>query len=97
MNAALLPLVAALFAIIVLVILVTFCRVHPFLSLLIVSIALGLAYRLPPAEVMKQFEKGFGETVAGAGYPLGGCRFPFSVFGFQFSVFGSALAGGWQT
>jgi hypothetical protein len=64
MNAALLPLVAALIAIILLVILVTFCRVHPFLSLLIVSIALGLACQLPPADVMKQFEKGFGETLS---------------------------------
>jgi GntP family gluconate:H+ symporter len=71
MNAALLPLVAALIAIIVLVILVTFCRVHPFLSLLIVSISLGLACQLPPAEVMKQFEKGFGETLSFVGIVIG--------------------------
>lgn len=71
MNAALLPLVAALIAIIVLVILVTFCRVHPFLSLLIVSISLGLACQLSPAEVMKQFEKGFGETLSFVGIVIG--------------------------
>jgi GntP family gluconate:H+ symporter len=71
MNAALLPLVAALIAIILLVILVTFCRVHPFLSLLIVSISLGLACQLPPADVMKQFEKGFGETVSFVGIVIG--------------------------
>jgi GntP family gluconate:H+ symporter len=71
MNAGLLPLVTALIAIIVLVILVTFCRVHPFLSLLIVSISLGLACQLPPAEVMKQFEKGFGETLSFVGIVIG--------------------------
>jgi GntP family permease len=71
MNATFLPLVAALIAIIVLVILVTFCRVHPFLSLLIVSISLGLACQLPPAEVMKQFEKGFGETLSFVGIVIG--------------------------
>jgi GntP family gluconate:H+ symporter len=71
MNAALLPLVAALIAIILLVILVTFCRVHPFLSLLIVSISLGLACQLPPADVMKQFEKGFGETLSFVGIVIG--------------------------
>jgi gluconate:H+ symporter, GntP family len=71
MNAALLPLVAALIAIILLVILVTFCRVHPFLSLLIVSISLGLSCQLPPADVMKQFEKGFGETLSFVGIVIG--------------------------
>jgi GntP family gluconate:H+ symporter len=71
MNAGILLLLAASIAVIVLVVLVTFCRVHPFLALLIVSISLGLACQLPPAEVIKQFEKGFGETLSFVGIVIG--------------------------
>lgn len=49
--------------IILLVILITWVKVHPFLAFLIVSIAGGLALGIPASTVVKSVEKGIGDMI----------------------------------
>jgi gluconate:H+ symporter, GntP family len=62
---------AVVVAIIGLILLVTRFRLHPFVTLIVVSIFLGLACGLPPVEVIKHFEKGFGDVLSFVGIVIG--------------------------
>ncbi|MDX3190664.1 gluconate:H+ symporter [Streptomyces sp. MN03-5084-2B] len=59
--------VAAVVAIAVIVVLITKVKLHPFLSLTIGSLALGLIAGLPIGKVIETFSKGVGSTVASVG------------------------------
>jgi gluconate:H+ symporter, GntP family len=67
MNPDILRIGAVLFAIIALIVLVTKFKLHPFLTLVLVSIFLGLVCGLPPVDVIKHFEKGFGDVLSFVG------------------------------
>jgi gluconate:H+ symporter, GntP family len=74
----------ALFAIALLVLLVTWLRFNPFIALLISSLALGAAVvatsgNLAMADVVKSFQTGFGNTLASTG--------PIIVLGVVFGKF----------
>jgi gluconate:H+ symporter, GntP family len=62
---------AAILSIVALILLITRFRWHPFLSLIVVSIGLGLVCGLPPADVIKNFEKGFGDVLSFVGIVIG--------------------------
>ncbi|WP_410675141.1 gluconate:H+ symporter [Amycolatopsis sp. cmx-4-68] len=59
--------VATLVAIAVIVVLITKVKLHPFLSLVIGSLVLGLAAGMPITDVIKKFSAGVGSTVASVG------------------------------
>ena len=61
----------AVFSIVALILLVTRLKLHPFLALLIVSIFMGLAGGLSPPDVIKNFEKGFGDVLSFVGIVVG--------------------------
>ncbi|MBV9491577.1 MAG: permease DsdX [Verrucomicrobia bacterium] len=67
----LLRVVAALIAIVLLIVLITRFRIHPFVALIIASICLGLLGGVKPDEVMKNFEKGFGDVLSFVGIVIG--------------------------
>lgn len=56
-------LLAALAAIVILILLITALKLHPFVSLLVVSIALGLVVGMPASSVIHSFETGVGNTL----------------------------------
>jgi gluconate:H+ symporter, GntP family len=57
----------ALIGIAVVVVLITQFKVHPFIALILGSGAVGLGAGLAAADVIKQFESGFGSTLGGVG------------------------------
>jgi gluconate:H+ symporter, GntP family len=57
----------ALIGIVVVVVLITQFKVHPFIALILGSGAAGLGAGLAAADVIKQFEGGFGTTLGGVG------------------------------
>src|SRR3981081_3022266 len=71
MNSDVLRLGDVLIAIIALILLVTRFRLHPFITLIVVSLFLGLVCGLPPVEVIKHFEKGFGDVLSFVGIVIG--------------------------
>ncbi|GAA4228489.1 GntP family gluconate:H+ symporter [Streptosporangium album] len=58
---------AALVGIALIVLLITYFRLHPFLSLTLGSLAVGAVAGLPMADTIDSFTKGFGSTAAGVG------------------------------
>ena len=56
------PILAAVLSVVALIVLVTRLRVHPFLGLLVASLMLGFLAGLVPADIIKNFGKGFGEN-----------------------------------
>lgn len=58
---------AALIGIALIVVLITYFKVHPFLSLTLGALLVGIVGRLPVAETITAFGKGFGDTAAGVG------------------------------
>jgi GntP family gluconate:H+ symporter len=56
-------LIAALSAVVVLVLLISTAKLHPFISILVVSLALGLAVGMPAATTIHSFETGVGNTL----------------------------------
>jgi GntP family gluconate:H+ symporter len=62
---------AAVVSIVALILLVTKLQLHPFLSLIVVSIFLGLAGGLSGQDVIKNFEKGFGDVLSFVGIVIG--------------------------
>ncbi|RSM85734.1 gluconate transporter [Kibdelosporangium aridum] len=58
---------AALVGIALIVVLITYFKVHPFLSLTLGALLVGIVGRLPVAETITAFGKGFGDTAAGVG------------------------------
>ena len=71
MSPQLVLIFVALFSIVALILLVTKLKLHPFLALLIVSIFMGLAGGLSPPDVIKNFEKGFGDVLSFVGIVVG--------------------------
>jgi len=61
----------ALVGIAVIVLLITWGKVHPFLALILGSLTVGLGTGLAAADVIKQFESGFGSTLASVGILVG--------------------------
>ncbi len=61
----------ALIGIAVIVVLITWAKVHPFIALILGSLVVGLGTRLAAADVIKQFEAGFGSTLASVGILVG--------------------------
>src|SRR6202012_3595347 len=57
------PLLTILFCIILLVILVSWAKVNPFLAFLIVSILAGLLLGIPLSKVTASVQKGLGDTL----------------------------------
>jgi GntP family gluconate:H+ symporter len=57
----------AVVAIVIIVVLITQFKVHPFLALILGSGVVGLASGLKATDVIKQFESGFGSTLGGVG------------------------------
>lgn len=62
---------AAVFAIALLVVLITRCKFHPFVALIVATLGLGLLGGLKPEEVVKNFEKGFGDVLSFVGIVIG--------------------------
>src|SRR5271165_2866597 len=58
-------------AILALIVLITKFRIHPFIALILASWFLGIACGLPPTEVIKHFEKGFGDVLSFVGIVIG--------------------------
>ncbi|URN00696.1 GntP family permease [Actinomadura madurae] len=58
---------AALAGIALIVVLITYFKVHPFLSLTLGSVLVGAIAGLPMADTIEGFGKGFGDTAAGVG------------------------------
>jgi gluconate:H+ symporter, GntP family len=71
MSPSLYPLIAPVIAIILLVLLITKVKLHPFLALIITSGFLGCAAGLAPTAVVKSFEKGFGGILSSVGLVVG--------------------------
>ena len=46
-------------------------RVHPFLALLVASLMLGFLAGLVPADIIKNFGKGFGDVMGSVGIIIG--------------------------
>ena len=60
----------ALVSIAVLVVMITWLRVHPFIALTLSSALLGLSCGMPPSTVVHTFEKGFGDILGFAGITI---------------------------
>ena len=56
-------LVAALTAVLLLIFLIAICKLNPFITLLLVSLGLGVATGMPVAALIKSFETGVGGTL----------------------------------
>jgi hypothetical protein len=57
-------LVAAAAAVLALILLVAWAKLNPFLSILLVSLSLGVAARMPFPTILRSFETGLGNTLA---------------------------------
>ena len=57
------PLVITCFGILVLILLISYVRLHPFLAFLIVSIGVGFALGMPSTAIMDSIQKGIGGTL----------------------------------
>ncbi|MDK6370312.1 GntT/GntP/DsdX family permease, partial [Aerococcus sp. UMB9870] len=58
---------AALLGIATIVVLITVCKVHPFLSLMFGSVVMALVAGVPLLDVFDSFTKGLGSTVGSVG------------------------------
>ncbi|MER7973602.1 gluconate:H+ symporter [Streptomyces sp. NPDC096080] len=58
-------------AVVVLVLLITKARLHPFLALTLAALGLGVAAGIAPAPAVKAFQGGFGDALAGVGPTIG--------------------------
>ncbi|WP_423923517.1 GntP family permease [Frigoribacterium sp. 2-23] len=63
--------IAALVGIAVIVLLITWLKVHPFLSLLIGAVGVGIAAGLAPGDAITSFGNGFGSTMTSVGILIG--------------------------
>ena len=61
----------ALFAVVVLILLIARLKVHPFVALVFVSLALGAAARMSPHDLMTAFQDGVGETLGSIAVVVG--------------------------
>ena len=58
-------------AILLLIVLITRLRLHPFLALILAAGFLGISAGIAPVEAVKHFQKGFGEVLGGLGLVIG--------------------------
>jgi predicted histidine transporter YuiF (NhaC family) len=65
------PILAAVLSVVALIVLVTRLRVYPFLGLLVASLMLGFLAGLVPADIIKNFGKGFGDVMGSVGIIIG--------------------------
>ncbi|GAA3396020.1 GntP family permease [Cryptosporangium minutisporangium] len=63
--------IAALIGIAVIVILITWLKMHPFIALTVGAIGLGLGAGLPALDTVESFSSGFGATMASVGLLIG--------------------------
>ncbi|MFI5954398.1 GntP family permease [Cryptosporangium sp. NPDC051539] len=63
--------IAALIGIAVVVVLITWIKLHPFIALTVGAIGLGLGAGLAAADTATSFSKGFGDTMASVGLLIG--------------------------
>jgi GntP family gluconate:H+ symporter len=59
--------IAFVFAIILMVIMISKCKVHPAMTILIVVLGLGLAIGMSPGKIVSTVEGGFGKTIGSIG------------------------------
>ena len=71
MHADQYQLVGPVLAIVLLIVLITRLRLHPFLALILAAGFLGLTSAIPPVEVVKHFQKGFGDVLGSLGLVIG--------------------------
>ena len=71
MSPDLVHLLAAVFAIGLLVVLIARFKFHPFVALIVATLGLGLLGGLKPEDVVKNFEKGFGDVLSFVGVVIG--------------------------
>ncbi|MFR9728266.1 gluconate:H+ symporter [Saccharopolyspora sp. MS10] len=71
MSPEITPLLLAAGAIVVLILLITKLKLHPFLALMIAALGLGFANGIAPAETAEHFETGFGDALSGTGPVIG--------------------------
>jgi GntP family gluconate:H+ symporter len=71
MSPSLYTLIAPIIAILLLVLLITKVKLHPFLALILTAGFLGCAAGLAPTAVIKSFEKGFGGILSSVGLVVG--------------------------
>ncbi|MFG3322400.1 gluconate:H+ symporter [Streptomyces sp. NPDC048171] len=58
-------------AVVVLVLLITKAKLHPFLALALSALGLGVAAGIAPVRAVDAFQEGFGDTLAGSGPTIG--------------------------
>ena len=63
--------IAALVGVAVIILLITWLKVHPFLALSIGAVGVGVGAGLAPADAVTSFSTGFGATMAGVGILVG--------------------------
>ncbi|TFD02530.1 gluconate transporter [Cryobacterium sinapicolor] len=63
--------IAALVGVAVIILLITWLKVHPFLALSIGAVGVGVGAGLAPAAAVTSFSTGFGSTMAGVGILVG--------------------------
>jgi gluconate:H+ symporter, GntP family len=61
----------ALMAIVVLIVMITRLRIHPFIALIVVSGFLGLISGMPLPDIVRSFQDGFGDVMGFVGIVLG--------------------------
>ncbi len=66
-----LHILAAVFAVVLLVVLIARFKLHPFPALLVSTLLLGLLGGLPPVDVVKNLERGFGDVLSFVGIVIG--------------------------
>ncbi len=71
MSPDLVHVLAAAFAIGLLVVLIARFKFHPFVALIVATLGLGLLGGLKPEDVVKNFEKGFGDVLSFVGIVIG--------------------------
>lgn len=71
MQSMLHPLIAPVLALVLLILLITRVKLHPFLALILASAFLGVSAGLAPTAVIKSFEKGFGSILSSVGLVVG--------------------------
>lgn len=65
------PLIAPAITLVLLILLITRVKLHPFLALILASAFLGISVGLAPTTVIKSFEKGFGSILSSVGLVVG--------------------------
>jgi GntP family gluconate:H+ symporter len=71
MQSMLHPLIAPAITLVLLILMITRVKLHPFLALILASAFLGISVGLAPTTVIKSFEQGFGSILSSVGLVVG--------------------------